>query len=833
MALPSGTRVGPYEIVSALGAGGMGEVWRARDTRLDRDVALKVLPEAFVADPERLARFEREAKVLASLNHPHIGGIHGLEEADGTKALVLELVEGPTLADRIAQGPSPVDEALPSASQITEALEAAHELGIIHRDLKPANIKVRPDGTVKVLDFGLAKALEPPSAGADLSQSPTLSLSAAATRMGVILGTAAYMAPEQARGHPVDKRADIWAFGCVLYEMLAGKRAFAGSDVTDTLASVLRSEPDWKALPASTPAPIVVLLRRCLDKSPRNRLHDVADARIELADAIAGYPEAPRLAAGIGEPATTAVARTRGALVISGISALALVVGLVSGLALGRAGDRDSVVDSQPAPHPPTRTAVELPPSALLAIGTQYPLIGFEPSAVTLSPDGRHLVYVGQAEHGTQLYHHDLTRFEDPVAIAGTEGALYAFFSPSSSELGFVTENRIRKVPLSGGAATTLCRAATPILATWIDDTIYFSENQGRALASVPAAGGEPSRVFDTSTRLQRRGVVSSVLPGGRAALVSVESAGSSSSDYAAIWVVSLEGKDDKPLSTTGFDARWLPSGHLVFVRGERLLAAPFDLDRLELRSEPVPVLDGLALESIFGNVHAAFSENGIVAFVPGRDLAPGRLAWVDRQGNEGFLGVPERIYGVFDITADDRRFALQVADARDHVWIWDEERGGRVLASSASTGWPVWSPDGQALIYKSRSPDDAAVLLVRHELESGSVQPLLSFGDGDGSANSWVLPGSVGVTVLGKGVGVVSARTPGEPAWVEQIESGGSLEVWGAALAPGGEWMAYGSEKGPGRIEIWLEDVAGETRRQVSTDGGLEPVWCRECGEL
>jgi eukaryotic-like serine/threonine-protein kinase len=296
MPLQPGARLGSFEVLSALGAGGMGEVWRAHDRRLDREVALKVLPEAFVADAERLARFEREARVLASLNHAHIGGIYGLEEADGVKALVLELVEGPTLADRIARGPIPVDEALPIARQIAEALEAAHEQGIIHRDLKPANTKVKPEGTVKVLDFGLAKALEPQLAAGrtDLSHSPTLTLGAAATQMGVILGTAAYMAPEQARGRPVDKRADIWAFGCVLYEMLAGRRAFAGEDVTDTLASVVRGEPDWDALPAAVPRRVRELLRRCLQKDPRARLRDIGDARLEIvaasADSMADPP---------------------------------------------------------------------------------------------------------------------------------------------------------------------------------------------------------------------------------------------------------------------------------------------------------------------------------------------------------------------------------------------------------------------------------------------------------------------------------------------------------------------------------------------------------------
>jgi serine/threonine protein kinase len=479
MALPAGARLGPYEILSALGAGGMGEVYRARDTKLDRDVAIKVLPELFVSDPERVARFQREAKTLAALNHPHIGGIYGLEDAGGVRALVLELVEGPTLADRIAQWPIPLDEALPIARQIAEALEAAHEAGIIHRDLKPANIKLRPDGTVKVLDFGLAKALEPASgASASVTASPTITTPAMMTGIGMILGTAAYMSPEQAKGRAVDKRSDVWAFGCVLYEMLAGKRAFDGDDPTEVIAAVIRGEPDWKALTVDVPEHVRLLIRRCLEKDRGKRISDISTARFVILESETF--SMPRIASGGSARAAWSSRRRRMTLaLVAAISASALTGAIVWQL--------------KPAPQlPVTRFIVQLPADQ------QFTNAGRK--IVTISPDGTKLVYVANS----RLYLKAIDRPE-ATAISGTEapgvgpsgvtnlsGVTSPVFSPDGRSIAFYSaaDRALKRISTTGGTAVTLCRASNPFALSWDGDAILFTTIQG--IMRVPENGGSP-----------------------------------------------------------------------------------------------------------------------------------------------------------------------------------------------------------------------------------------------------------------------------------------------------------------------------------------------------
>ncbi len=430
-----GKTVGAYEILARIGVGGMGEVYRARDTRLRRDVAIKVLPRIFAADPDRLARFDREAKLLASLNHPNIGTIHGLEEVDGVNALVLELVEGPTLADRLGQGPMRTPEALPVAKQIADALEAAHEQGIIHRDLKPANIKIRPDGTVKVLDFGLAKALTSEGPGVDVSRAPTVTAAGAATNEGVVLGTPAYMSPEQARGKPLDRRTDIWSFGCVLYEMLTGKAAFLGETHSDTIARILEHEPDWQALPSQTPTVIGRVLRRCLNKDPRERLRDIGDARVEIREAMTAS-STDGLSA---PPAASRSGAWRTAMsLVFGVAGLAIAVTLVWLL-------RPS---SPPAPAPLARFAITLPSSDQL-------FGAFNGPQAALSPDGQTLVYVATRTSVRQLYRRALDQLE-AVPIPGTEDARSPFFSPDGAWIGFESRGALKKVALSGGPPVTV-----------------------------------------------------------------------------------------------------------------------------------------------------------------------------------------------------------------------------------------------------------------------------------------------------------------------------------------------------------------------------------------
>ena len=474
MALTSGTRLGPYAITARIGVGGMGEVYRATDTTLDRQVAIKVLPESLASDAERIARFEREAKTLASLNHPNIATVYGFEKSSGVHALVMELVEGPTLADRIAKGAIPVDDALPIAKQIAEALETAHEQGIIHRDLKPANVKLRPDGVVKVLDFGLAKALEPTGAmSPGLSQSPTIT-TPAMTRAGMILGTAAYMSPEQARGKPVDRRSDIWALGCVLYEMLTGRHTFPGEDVTDILGAVLHKEPDWTALPETTSASIRTLLRRCLQKDKDRRSRDAAEIRLQIEETLtAPATETPSVRK--AAPPTPLLRRAMPLVLAS------LVVGaIIAGLTVWN-------LRPTPVPRPISRLAVQLPPGDRIEVSLR-PL-------VAISPDGSHVVYAGSAAGG-QL---NLRRLDSPEIrpIPGTQGGSNPFFSPDGQWLGFFASQKLMKVALSGGPALTLCDALQVWGATWgPDDTIVFSglDADGRSrLFEVPAAGGMPT----------------------------------------------------------------------------------------------------------------------------------------------------------------------------------------------------------------------------------------------------------------------------------------------------------------------------------------------------
>ena len=490
MVLAPGVRLGPYEVVGLIGEGGMGKVWRAHHTALRRDDALKVLPDAFAADPDRLARFRREAQVLASLNHPNIAHVYGLEQSAGVQALVMELVEGPTLADRIAQGPIPVDEALPIARQIAEALEAAHEQGIIHRDLKPANIKLRPDGTVKVLDFGLAKALEPTSPrGIDATGSPTITSPALMTGLGVLLGTAAYMSPEQARGKAVDKRSDIWAFGCVLYEMLTGRRTFDGEDIVDTLGAVTRLAPDWGALPPDTPAPIRRLLRRSLQKDFRERLPDMGTARLEIKDAAGQPAEAVTVATVTGTSASVSSRRERLVWVAAGI--LLAVVASALGVTYW--------LQSTSISAPEMRVEISTPQTN-------------SPSSFALSPDGRHVVFVAVGEDGQSRL---LLRSLDVVStrdLPGTEGAFYPFWSPDSRSVAFFATNQLKRIDISGGLPLTITDAPVGRGGTWNSNgVILFAsfDAKGNGLLRVSASGGTATIARDESWKKNRELCVS------------------------------------------------------------------------------------------------------------------------------------------------------------------------------------------------------------------------------------------------------------------------------------------------------------------------------------
>ena len=691
MSLSPGTRLGHYAVTSLLGEGGMGQVWQATDTQLNRQVALKILPDAFADDPDRLARFTRGAQILASLNHPNIAQIHGIEEAEGTQALVLELVEGPTLADRIAKGPIPLDEALPIARQIAEALEAAHEAGVIHRDLKPANIKVREDGTVKVLDFGLAKALDPNPEG-DPSQSPTLT--AAATQMGVIMGTAAYMSPEQARGKPVDKRTDIWAFGCVLFEMITGRLAFAGETISDAIAKLLEHKPPWNALPSGTPSAVRRLLHRCLDKAPRDRLHDMADARLEITEAVS-TPDAE----------TTEVLAVRPLQVWQRpIPAAVLVVALVAltGLSIWFVAETDSAEV--------VRFSIAYDESLALFVADSSP-------DVAMSPDGRHVAYLagGGMLAADELRVRSLDRMSSFTVAAGGEFRS-PFFSPDSGSVGFFARQgsaRLlsRRVSVLGGPAVTICEVDTPLRgASWgMDGTIIFgSSDTSTGLWRVSDAGGEPELLTTPDSEQDEVDHYwPHILPGGGAVLFTVVG---NVQDFqiedARIAVLSLETNEWKVLLRGGAFPQYSPSGHLVYVAAGRLWAVGFDLHALETVGESVPVLEGVPTKR-HGSANVGLSQSGAMVYMPtGGSMGEQRtLVWIDQEGREETLDVDTAPYESPRVSPDGRYVALEVRNPQNtDVVVYDRERRTqtRLTSDPAFDGHPLWSPDGRRVFFSS-----------------------------------------------------------------------------------------------------------------------------------
>jgi serine/threonine-protein kinase len=560
----------------------MGEVWRATDSKLNREVAIKILPEPFAADPDRLARFTREAQVLASLNHPNIAAIYGVE----ARAIVMELVDGPTLADRIEQGPMPLDEARPVARQVAEALEYAHDHGVIHRDLKPANIKITPDGRVKVLDFGLAKAISGETVSSDQSNSPTLTIRA--TMAGVIIGTAAYMSPEQAKGKPVDRRADIWAFGIVLLEMLTGRRVYTGETVSETLAAVIMKEPDLSALPRATPAAVRTLLRRCIDRDPRQRLRDIGEARIALEAAPSKEPSSP-------PPAATA----RRVVVLAWSAAILAGAVLALGFVLWRV--------TRPTDRPMMRLSVDLGPDAVP--NNQFTAV--------ISPDGRRLVYSVRGTGNTTVLATRLLDQSQATVLAGTENATVPFFRPDGQWIGFFSDGKLKKISTQGGAAVVLCEAPNPRGAWWGEDGAIVATPNLQHLFRIPESGGSQlqpiGRPEDHGDRTWRW---PQVLPGGQAILITA-GAGTGGYEEANIEAVSLKTGQAKTLLRGGYFGRYLPSGHLIYVHQGSLLAVPFDVGRLETRGAPVPILNDVAGGEGNGAGELDFSQTGTLVYCP------------------------------------------------------------------------------------------------------------------------------------------------------------------------------------------------------------------------
>jgi Tol biopolymer transport system component len=820
MALAAGTRLGSYEVAAQIGAGGMGEVYQAQDTKLGRDVAIKVLPEAFAHDPERLSRFQREAKMLASLNHPNIATIHGLEQSGDTSYLVMELVSGETLQERVKAGPLGIEEALKIAVQIAEALEAAHEKGIIHRDLKPANVKVTPEGKVKVLDFGLAKAFAGDASTEDIGNSPTLSR--AATMQGVILGTAAYMSPEQARGKSADKRTDIWAFGCVLYELLTGKQAFHGEDVPDILAAVVRTEPDWLALPAATPLQVCTLLRRCLQKDRSLRLRDAGDARIEIQEAFA----APTTAV-----ATTVAAATRSWRERLAWAAAALLALTTTAFAIG-------FVLRAPKPSQPMRLISETGIEASLDTGTG--------SSVILSPDGTRLALIAVgSDRKSHIYIRPLDQLQATV-LSGTENARDPFFSPDGQWIGFFADGKLKKIPIQGEAAVTLCEALSDRGGSWGEDgTIVFNPSNLVALSKVSSEGGtcEPLTALDeqageTTHRWPQ------ILPGGKAVLFT-SSTIPGSYENADIAVYSMASGKKKIVQHGGYYARYLPSGHLIYMHDGTLFAVTFDFKRLEVTGQPAPILEGVAAApNVNGGAQFSFSETGNLVYVAGSAVGQNAsIDWMDRDGKFTPLRETPGYYRNPAFSPDGKRLALEISDGkRSDIWVYEWERDSltRLTFVGVNNSSPVWTPDGQRITYSSQEKGGAYNLWWIRSDGAGDAQRLAQ-NKNIQFANSWRADGKVLALVQinpDTAYDVMTLPIEGDeksgwkPGELKPFVNTAFNEMQ-PAFSPDGHWLAYTSNES-GKVEVYVRPFPGPGGKwQVSTGGGLMPKWSRNGKEL
>jgi eukaryotic-like serine/threonine-protein kinase len=814
----AGDHVGPYEIESALGAGGMGEVYRATDTNLGRQVAIKVLPEAFAQDPERIARFEREAKTLASLNHPNIAIIHGLEKSQGTYALVMELVEGEDLSQRIARGPIPIDESLLIAKQIAEALEAAHEQGVIHRDLKPANIKIRSDGTVKVLDFGLAKLNESssPANPSAMSMSPTITSPALMSGVGVLLGTAAYMSPEQAKGRPADKRSDIWAFGCVLFEMLMGKRAFEGEDVSDTLANVLKIDPDWSALPSEIPPAIRALLQSCLTKDRRRRVADISTALFVL-------EKGASLASPAGTVSPAPLPRRTLRWWVAALTGVVLVVAAVTGAAVWLAT----------IPAPPRVSRLTLASTGVAALS-----INGNDRDLAITPDGSRVVYVGNG--GTQLFVRALDALE-PVAVF-TGAPRGPFVSPDGQWIGFFDgPNALRKVAITGGPAVTLGTGNEGSRgATWgPEDTIIFAtSNTTTGLQRLAAEGRTTVVTRPDRAQGEADHIFPELLPGGRAVLFTI-TALNGGLGAAQVAVLDLATGTRKTLVRGGSDAHFVPSGHLVYAAAGTLWAVSFDLTRLETRGTPVPVARNV-VTTREGGVEAVVANDGTLAYVSGPSLAGAQrtLVWVDRQGHETPIPMPPGAYVYPRLSPDGTRLAVEARDRENDIWVWDLSRTTltRVTFNPGIDDYPVWTPDGRRLITSSAFDG------------SGNRNLFWQAADGTRAVERLTVSSNLQdpTAVSPDGRRLVFNDVENEKARedVMQLELDETRRVTplvqspfrerNGMISPDGRWLAYEANDS-GRFEIYVRPYpdVNSGHWQVSTGGGTRALWTRSGQEL
>ena len=820
-----GQTLAHYRITERIGAGGMGEVYRATDSRLHRDVAIKVLPLSVAGDRDRMARFEREAQVLASLAHRSIAAVYGLEDTDGGKALVMELVEGEDLSERLRRGPMPIDEAVRTAAQIAEGLEAAHEHGIIHRDLKPANIKLLPDGHVKLLDFGLAKALEGASP-AHLTQGESATLSVAATAAGIVLGTAAYMSPEQATGAVVDRSADVWSFGVVLFEMLTARRLFDGQTTSHVLTEVIRAEVDFARLPAGTPRELRALLERCLERDPRRRLRDVREARLvleRLAEQKSSERSAMRAATTAGRPASG----WRERLVWGGIGGV-----LIGGLAVAAA------LWMQPSlePAPLTRLEVRL---------ADEPLFTNVGPAFDVSPDGRWIALSSGDAAGVESGRLQVRRFSELhsttlVATSGTanlDRPYNPFFSPDGAWVGYATPSELRKVPIGGGTPLTICNVNLSRGAWWgSDGTIVLAPSPNSGLARVGEAGGQPEPLTTLDTK---KGEAThrwpQILPGGTAVLFTSHNQTAGGFQAASIEVVNIQSRERKVVQNGGTYGRYVPSGHLVYVHETTLFAVPFDLDRLEVVGQPVPIVQNVTASDVQGSGQFAFSSDGLLAYLQGAAPVPVHpIVWVDRAGADAPLLDEPGTYVNPRLSPDGRQLSLTVLKNNNwDIWVHDLQRrvSTRVTFDEAAETEQVWSPDGREVVYVSERQQTG---LYRKAADGSGVETRLEAGTAGRDAvvfpQAWSPDGrQLAYTSAQADIGFLPLTGDGKPTLLLNSR----FAETDPAFSPDGRWIAYMSEES-GDPEIYVRRFpSGAGRAQISDGGGAYPRWSRNGTEL
>jgi serine/threonine-protein kinase len=818
-----GKTLAHFRVTDKLGEGGMGEVYRAQDSKLGREVAIKVLPALFAEDAERMARFSREAQVLASLNHPNIAGIFQVEHEDDAHFLVMELVEGETLAERIQRGPIPVEEALQIALQVIAGLEEAHDLGIVHRDLKPANIKITPKGQVKVLDFGLAKALadDPASSGSGpvpmVTQSPTLT--AEMTGAGMLLGTAAYMSPEQARGQVADRRADIWAFGIVLMEMLTGRTVFAAETVSDTLAGVLARDPEWNKLPESTPRAIKHLLDRCLAKETRNRLQAIGEARIQI-EAFLENPEEEEIqGAGVVPVAVPLWKR----LAPWGLAA-ALALAFVGALS-GWIGGRDE------APPRTVRSSLALLEGKTLHQGYGSPLV--------LSPNGERIAFIYQDGPAHEIFLRALDQWEGTALTEGRgpERPYHPFFSPDGQWLGFASPDALKKVPVSGGTPIKLCDVSLSRGASWgPDGTIVLAPNPGSGLVLVPDAGGEPQPLTELDAdRSEATHRWPQFLPGGEQILFTAHSS-QSDFDGARIEVLDLDSQERRVIHEGGTYGRYVDSGHLVYFNQGTLFAMPFDLDRLEATGSAAPVIQEVG-GSVEGGAYYDVSENGELVFTASSAVSSSELrpVWVTRDGQIEPIFGEERDFRNPRLSPDGRFLAVGIRlDGNTDIWVYDLERDvpTRLTFDEADDDIPVWSPDGQFIVFSSERTGGTSNIFRKAADGSGDLEQLTD-SERAVQAWSWSPDGRrMAIMEFNQETVVDISILTIETGEIEPFQHTAFVE-YAPVFSPDGRYLLYGTNES-GDWEGFVRPVDGSRGKwQISSIGGVYPTWSSDGQEI